>query len=243
MNYQLLKQILTSLNHDNNSMIYKLLLQTLRSQDPTHQRHCVSILAHIPNVLDILLEQSAGQLETSAVQVATATYQNKMQNLIQPNTGFHFKGTTACLTQLENFSVTQMGSKIQEIAPNIWTLLGILLDANTSRRQVALRQGMEVDEDVDIELGDIAMGVFGNDDGSDESDALEDGEDKGQDGNELETEDPQSVTDVGSSHETLDDGADGDEDGGEQLPKCHYRKQNRAGRNAALLFIVSLCTR
>ena len=134
MNYQILWQILTSLDRDNNSTIYELLLQTLRSQDPTHQRHRVSILGRIPDVLDILSEQSAGQLETSAVQVATATYQNEMQNFIQPNTGFHFKGTTACLPQLENFSITQMGSKIREIAPNLQTLFGILLDANTSQR-------------------------------------------------------------------------------------------------------------
>ena len=83
---------------------------------------------------------------------------------------------------------------------------------------------MEVDEDVDMELGDIAMGVFGNDDGRDKSNAEEEGEDGDWDGNELETKDLQPATDVSSSRETSDNDADGDEDGGGRPPKCCYQK-------------------
>ena len=105
MNFQLLNTILTALDNDNNSTIYDLLLQTLRSREPSHSQHRASLITRIPDVLDILSEQSNGELEVCAARVAVATYQAEMQSLIQPNAGFHFHGTTACLSQLENFSL------------------------------------------------------------------------------------------------------------------------------------------
>jgi len=48
--------------------------------------------------------------------------------LIHPQNGFHFTGTSASLAQLEDFSIARMGRKIQEVAPNLWQLLGDLLE-------------------------------------------------------------------------------------------------------------------
>jgi hypothetical protein len=78
--------------------------------------------------MDILSEKSNRQLEVCAVRVATETCHSEIQYLIQPNTGFHFQGTTACLPQLENFSISQMAKKIMETALNLWHLLGVLLE-------------------------------------------------------------------------------------------------------------------
>ena len=61
---------------------------------------------------------------------AAATYRNKVQDLIWPQTGFHFTGNKTNLNQLKTFSITQMGVKIGEAAPNLWNLFGILLNAD-----------------------------------------------------------------------------------------------------------------
>jgi len=63
---------------------------------PMHERHQASILTRIvPDVLDLIAERSAGLLESSTVAVAAAIYQNDLLNLIQFNSGFHFKGSRA----------------------------------------------------------------------------------------------------------------------------------------------------
>jgi|SRR5882762_4366029 len=215
MDNLLLERILTMLDEDNHSTVFDFLVQTLRSTSPTHERHRASILTRIPDVLDLVAERSAGLLESSAVAVAAAVYQNDLLNLIQFNSGFHFKGSRACLEQLETFSIAQMGEKIQELAPSLWALLGTLLDANTSRRRVAPNEQMDIDEGFERELSDIATGITGNDEGSDD----------------------ESDEDSDSSGEH--DEGDGDEgDESETKPKRKYRKQNRARRNGALLFIV-----
>lgn len=77
------------------------------------------------------------------------------------------------------------------------------------------------DEDVEIELTDIASAVSGNDEGSEEEDS----------GDELEVGDPGDG----------EMGNNGLQDGNATEPlmkKRHYRKQNRARRNRILIFIV-----
>ena len=59
-----------------------------------------------------------------------------------------------------------MANKIVEVAPNLWHLLGVLLDADPSRRRVAAAEDMDVVEDAEVELEDIATAAFGNDEGS-----------------------------------------------------------------------------
>ena len=84
----------------------------------------------IPDVLDALSEQSSEALATGAIKVAAATYQSELRTPILPQNGFHFAGTSASLSQLKDFSIARMGHKIQEVAPNLWQLLGDLLDAH-----------------------------------------------------------------------------------------------------------------
>lgn len=135
MDYTLVKSILSTLDQHHNATLYDLILQTLRSADHTIEWHQTSLLTQLPDLLDVLSEKSAGRLESSTIHVARATYQAEVQRLIQPSTGFHFKGSSASLAQLESFSIAQMGRTIQKDALNLWALLGVLLDANLSRRR------------------------------------------------------------------------------------------------------------
>ena len=130
MDQNLLNQILTTLTNVHGTTLYDMVLQTLRSHDVRHNHHRASILDQMPDLFNLLSEQSPQQLEAAVTTTAAATYQNEVQNLIQPQTGFHFTGNKTNLSQLETFSIAQMGVKIREVAPNLWALFGILLDAD-----------------------------------------------------------------------------------------------------------------
>jgi hypothetical protein len=128
----------------------------------------------MPDLFNPLSEQSLQQLEAAVTTTAAATYQNEVQNFIQPQTGFHFTGNKTNLSQLKTFSIAQMGVKIREVAPNLWALFGILLDADPNRRRTA-PSDKTMDEGVEMELADIATAVNGNDEGSEEEELGDEG--------------------------------------------------------------------
>ena len=223
MQHQLVVQILAALDGDHNATIYDLVVQTLQSQGSTHIHHQRSILDWIPDLLDLLSEWASNQLASSVVKAASSTYKSELQSLILKQSGFHFSGNKAGLSQLEDFSITQMGCKIQDLAPNLWTLLGSLLDVEPDHQRTAPAEEM-IDEDMEMELVDIAAAVDGNDDGSNESE-----------GEEAEGE----VAGAAASSEgaTSDDEAEMQQPG--TVKKRRYRKQNWVQWNAALIYIVS----
>jgi hypothetical protein len=231
MQHQLLRQVLAALDNDNSSTLYELVLQTLRSQDPAHQRHRASLLSRIPDVLDALSEQSNEALATGAIRVAAATYQSELRKLILPQNGFHFTGTSASLSQLEDFSIARMGRKIQEVAPNLWQLLGDLLNADPLRMgQAPIGGDTNFEMEVDVEPSNIATAIFGNDESSD--DESSDGEGSDEEG------------DVGRAGGSADveEGNLADEEGAAAemgSRKRRYQKKNPTRRNAVLLFVVS----
>lgn len=155
--------------------------------------------------------------------MARETYRAEMQKLIEPSTGFNFNGSTTSLARLKNFSIADMGRKIQIHAPELWDLLGILLDANLSCRRVAPDDSLlNEDKNMEIELDAIAMGVGFNNERSD-----------GLASNNEDENVPATQTSKGrgdSSHSEEDT---------PNTPKKTYRKQNPAKHNAKLRFTVS----
>ena len=164
MQHRLLVQILAALDGDHNATFFDLVVQTLRIQEPAHIRHQKSILDQIPNLLDLLSERASGQLASSVVKAANSTYESELWSLILKQSSFHFSGNNAGLSQLHDFSIAQMGQKIQDIAPNLWMLLGSLLDVEPTQRRTAPAKEV-VDEDIEVEFPDIATAVNGNDNG------------------------------------------------------------------------------
>jgi len=150
MQHQLVVQILAALDGDHNATIYDLVVQTLQSQGSTHIHHQRSILDWIPDLLDLLSEWASNQLASSVVKAASSTYKSELQSLILKQSGFHFSGNKAGLSQLEDFSITQMGCKIQDLALNLWTLLRSLLDVEPDRQCTAPAEET-IDEDMEME--------------------------------------------------------------------------------------------
>ena len=137
MNYQWQSEIFSILDHNHVSM-YDLLLFTLRTHlQPVHSSHRELLHHRTGDVLDLWSEQFPSETRTWALQVARETYRAEVITLIHPHAGFHFRATHAYLEQLENFSMVDMGKKIKEVAPCLWELLGVLLDANLTRQHPA----------------------------------------------------------------------------------------------------------
>jgi len=130
MDQKLLDQILDALTNAHSMSLYDMVLETLQSCDVRHGCHHASILNQMPDLFSLLSEQSPQQLKVAITMTAAATHRNEVQDLIQPQTGFHLTGNKTNLNQLKTFSITQIGVKIQEVAPNLWNLFGILLDAD-----------------------------------------------------------------------------------------------------------------
>jgi hypothetical protein len=105
-------------------------------------------------------------------------------------------------------------------------LFGILLDADPNRRRTVPSDEV-MDEDVEMELADIATAVSGNDEGSEEEESGDKSGHKADAGDE-ETDNNGSNLPTSTSEPLL--------------KKQHYCKQNCAQRNRILLFIVSHST-
>jgi hypothetical protein len=114
--YQWQSEIFSVLDRNHVSM-YDLLIFTLRTHLPLVQSSHRELLQHrTSDVLDLWSEQFPSDTRTWALQVAKETYRAELITLIHPHTGFHFRGTHACLEQLENYSMVDMGKKIKEAA-------------------------------------------------------------------------------------------------------------------------------
>jgi hypothetical protein len=111
--------LLAALDKDHSSTIYDLLLATLHSQDPSHNCHCGSILTRFLDLFDLLSEQSNKDFMTSVVKAATTAYQEEIQNLILKQSGLHFDCSHTGLSQLEGFSIAELGWKIQHLVPHL----------------------------------------------------------------------------------------------------------------------------
>ena len=89
LQHQLLKQVPTAL-------LCMSLSSRHWSQNPAHQKHQVSLLSHIPDVLDVLPKQSSGALATGAMRVATAMYQLELKTLIHFTKWHNFQWHWQC---------------------------------------------------------------------------------------------------------------------------------------------------
>jgi hypothetical protein len=151
MNWQ--DKVLNTLDEHRVS-VFDLLMHILRTRAPKHAHHKGPLCARTNDILDLWSEQCQSEVEECAVRAATETYRLEILQMTQRSTGLHFQSTHASLSQLETFSMVEMGRMLCNITPNLWRLLGVLLDANTARRRAAPTQGhAAVDEDVVMDLG------------------------------------------------------------------------------------------
>lgn len=164
----------------NSASIIDLLVFILRTKLPDHEHQRNALRLRTNDIMDLWSEQLPNESRDWAVTAATETYRGEVEDLIQPNRGFHFKATHANLEQLKSFSMGDMGKKIKTVAPNLWTLLGVLLDARSiSRRRAKPKVGHSTQPNEDVEMSFEGIGGTEEEwadldgDEEDESDASE----------------------------------------------------------------------
>jgi hypothetical protein len=209
--------------------LFDLLVFTLRTQLPRHAHNRAVLQTRTEDILDLWSEQFPSAVQQWSVKVATETYRMELMELIQPHAGFHFRGSRACLDQLESFSMVETGNRIKHKAPNLWDLLGILLDANPDRRRAKPQINHVADEDVEMDLGEIG-GL--KDDWEQWHKLLSDDEES--DGEHEDDADDNAPATLSS-----DEDDNSEDEGPVRSEKKKRRRQNPAKRNAVLLAVVS----
>ena len=228
--------ILTILDNNNVSVL-DLLNFILRTRLPAHAHHRDVLHRQMPHVLDLWSEQYPSETEEWALRAGVEAYRAELLRLIQQNAGFHFRNTQANLEQLETFSMVEMGKKIKELTPNLWMLLGQLLDVNPNRKRAAPSTAhTTVDEDAEMDLGEIGGKGHTASKGEEDWSMLEsEREDSDISNSESEAEDLDST-------DSSDDDVINEPDSRGQKPRHVHRrrKQNPSKRNAILMSIVSI---
>ena len=243
--------------------VYDLLLYILRSKLSKHAAQRDILHAQTHNVMDLWSEQYPLEVEEWAIKASMEAYRQEIVLMTQQQAGFHFKSTRASLSQLENFSMVDMGRKLRGMVPKLWQLLGVMLDANTEHRRAKLVKGQRtVQEDVDVNLGEIGGEESSKMAAKEDWDKLFDTDNESECSSDSDSEDgspsiatnPSQVRpshpDTSSSTANLtstplapgqSESSDDDVDDREapRNTKRRRRKQNAAKRNAVLLAIVS----
>ena len=110
MNWQ--DKVLNTLDEHHVS-VFDLLMHTLRTRAPKHAHHKGLLRARTNDILDLWSEQCPSEVEEWAVRAATETYRSEILQMTQRSTGLHFQSTHASLSQLETFSMVEMGRMLR----------------------------------------------------------------------------------------------------------------------------------
>jgi hypothetical protein len=88
-----------------------------------------------------------------ASDMMKAQYAQSIQELTKTEHGWHFSALRASAKQLEDFRIEDMAEKMQQLAPELWDMLGVVLSAD--RRQIRTKTGFSDEQEPD---GDQVMG-------------------------------------------------------------------------------------
>ena len=192
-----------------NDLSIQAFLETALSS-PQHATHplVTALAGDIDQVLCCFRtnEMTAPITSKWAIKFAQNTYQSQMHLLSCKSSGFYFLAKNMTQDQLKSFSIEETANRMEELAPDLWKLFGILLSANprskyqkywarnqaNSRGDTGRRQGRYGMDDGDIEVQDHNNEDVDYEQGVDiEEDnvpLLEDGDDEPEDLEDLEKE-------------------------------------------------------
>src|ERR1700678_2751162 len=106
---------------------------TLLTKDFSGQTASRDLLNHINEIFSafILYDDTSRQTALQcAFNTATNTLQEEMCLLTRKETGVHFLARKTTESKLLEFNIPEMAMKMKDLAPHLWELLNILLEAN-----------------------------------------------------------------------------------------------------------------
>ncbi|KAH9919663.1 hypothetical protein B0H21DRAFT_702085 [Amylocystis lapponica] len=88
-------------------------------------------------------DQTAKLTKRWACDYVKATCASEVTALVQKQTGLHFNARGATNTQLETFAISEIAKTMLTVAPRLWDMTGVLLEANPAlgRRDGNIRSG------------------------------------------------------------------------------------------------------
>jgi len=108
---------------------------TLLLNEPTYNNHpCTKdLLGNSSNLFATFLKhpKSSNRTWTWASNLIKQKYSQDIQDLADIENGWHFGTLKALEKKLADFHIEDMAEKMQQLAPELWDLLGMMLTANS----------------------------------------------------------------------------------------------------------------
>ena len=125
---------------------------TLLLNEPTFNNHpCTKdLLGNLSNLFATFLKHPKSSENTWAwaSNLIKQKYSQDIRDLADIENGWHFGALKASEKKLADFRIEDMAEKMQELAPELWDLLGLMLTANSREAQ----QKTEANAEGDIEM-------------------------------------------------------------------------------------------
>ena len=149
-----LKEVIKSLETHNvtASNLVLLLLQDNRLQDlPCTQ----NLINQADEILQAFYEhpKSSKSALTWASDLMKSRYAASVRELANKENGWHFGALRASAQKLQEFRIENMAQKMEELAPELWDLLGLMLSAD-KRQTERIAKAKLRDADGDQVMGD-----------------------------------------------------------------------------------------
>jgi len=136
-----------------------------------NHRAIIHLMSHGPELLIALrkfLNKNVRGVPPStsvASEIMMETYAQEIRHASAGENGSHFNVSHTSLNQLEEFSVNNLATQMEQCAPQFWRLLDVLLDARHRRRALdedgdqTMEPGLESEDDEAYwsELGDAEL--------------------------------------------------------------------------------------
>ena len=126
-------------------------------QDPKLQGLSCSndLINHAPQILTAFHNHPHSYKLTLvwASSVMKARYVKLIAELSGRDNRWHFGALHASTKQLKEFKIEEMAEKMEDLAPELWDLLGLLLSADTRQTQRRQRDANTQEVDTDLVMG------------------------------------------------------------------------------------------
>jgi len=115
------------------------------------------LVTHTTEILTALAAHQSTSKSTLkwASDLMKARYAQSIRELTRKEHGWHFSALRASAKQLEDFRIEDMAEKMEQLAPELWEMLGAVLSAD--RRQTRIKAGLsdEQERDEDQVMGNV----------------------------------------------------------------------------------------
>ncbi|KAJ6468082.1 hypothetical protein C8R47DRAFT_807305 [Mycena vitilis] len=108
---------------------------TLLERESYRDHPCtISLAEKAPEIIDLFATHPLSSKSTFAwARKAIQKKTTESIKLLTANQDWHFGAAHASATQLEDFQIEEMAAEMQEIAPDLWNLLHLLLTKDPQR--------------------------------------------------------------------------------------------------------------